>query len=290
MMNASRIAELEDLLSEALASVVIQRRQSEQLSPTRYSSCLQKCRSVYDPDLSMSISLYRPEISQAEVKAKVLDFVHRELADHVRNGKLHSATIAFAGGMSNGSPVEDILRNLLRRAIVDGPAAAARAFADCTMNSSCVFYKFFLLTGINVPTSVEVFDGITLIPLPASATELPPHLPHVRTAPDQFGAVNLKDLLTKTLVRVEYEVSPIFHRPDEFYTLESGPEKHFSIQLKGERTPAPDLNALCQALAVAGRCSVESVMSWTSLLDYEIFDLEYSLGHWWKRLQRSPFD
>ena len=77
---------------------------------------------------------------------------------------------------------------------------------------------------------------------------------------------------------MEFEVSPIFHKPAETYTLSSGPDQHFIIKLKGQEIPNPNLNALCQALSVAGRCRVQSVMSWTSLLDYEIFDLSTSWG------------
>ena len=74
-------------------------------------------------------------------------------------------------------------------------------------------------------------------------------------------------------MRVEYDVQPIFHRPAQCYTFQSGPERHFRIKLKYRGVANPDLNALCQALAVIGRCNVQSVMTWTSLLDYEIFDL-----------------
>ena len=77
----------------------------------------------------------------------------------------------------------------------------------------------------------------------------------------------------RTLVRVEYEVSPIFHRPAETYTFRSGPRQHFSIKLKGQEIPDPDLNKLRQALSVVARCRVQSVMNWPSLLDYEVFDL-----------------
>ena len=273
VVNTSKIVELESLLSAALRSVTIRRGQSEQLSPAQFRQLLQRCREVYDPARSLWVSLFRPEISQIEVKEKVLGFVNRELGNYVRDGRIHSATIAFSGGLTSGSPVEDVLQNLLRRAIVDGPSDAAQAFVDCTTNSSCNFYKFFLLTGVSIPSPVEVFDGITLMPLPESASELPPHLPFVRTETDRFGAIGLNDLLSKTLVRVEYEVSPIFHRPAESYTFESGPDQHFSVKLKGQEIPNLDLNVLCQALAVAGRCSVESVMTWTSLVDYEIFDL-----------------
>ena len=277
-MNTSKIAELEGLLSEALATVVIRRGQSEQLSLAQFKLLLQKCRSVFDPDRSRWISLFRPEVSQTEAKERVLDYLSRELADHTRNGKIHSATIAFAGGFSDGSSIEDVLRNLLARAIVDGPAEAAKAFVDCATNSSCSFYQFFLIAGVRIPATADVFDGITLIPLPESASQLPPHLPYVGAVSDRFHEISLNDLLGKTVVRVEYEVSPIFHRPAESYTLESGPDRHFGVKLKGQEIPDPNLNNLCQALAVVGRCRVQSIMSWTSLLNYEIFDLSTSWG------------
>ena len=277
-MNTNEIAELEELLSEALRNLTIQRDGSGKLSVTQLRLFLQRCRTNYDPNLSRLISSCEPIISQIEVKEKVLGFVNRQLANHVRKGKIHSATIAFAGGLSSGSPIEDVVQNLLRRAIVDGPAKAAQVFADCTTNSSCNFYRFFLITGVSIPTAFEVFDGITLMPLPGSASELPPHLPNVPAESDRFRPITLNDLLGKTVVRVEYEVSPIFQRPAETYTFDSGPDQHFSIKLKGQEMPDPNLNALCQALAVAGRCSVESIMTWTSLLDYEIFDLSTSWG------------
>ncbi len=278
VMNTSKIVELESLLSEALQSVTIRHGQSEQLSPVQFRQFLQRCRSVYDPALRSLISSCRLKISQTEVKNKVLRFVNRELGNHVRDGRIYSATIAFAGGLGSGSPVEDVLQNLLKRAILDGPSEAAHAFVECTTKSSCSFYGFFLLTGVSIPAAVEMFDGITLMPLPESTSELPPHLPLVSTEPDRLHAISLNDLLGRTLVRVEYEVSPVFHRPAGPYTLESGPEKHFTIRLKGQEIPDPNLNTLCQALAVAGRCNVESVMAWTSLLDYEIFDLSSLWG------------
>ena len=158
------------------------------------------------------------------------------------------------------------------------PAGAAQAFADCTTNSSCSFYEFFLVTGVSIPAQLEIFDGITLIPLPDTASELPPHLPDLLTDSDRSRSITLDDLLGRTLVRVEYEVSPIFHRPDETYTFESLPRLHFSIKLKGQDLPDPNLDTLCQALSVVARCRVRSAMSWTSLLDYEIFALSYPWG------------
>ena len=277
-MNTNEIAELEVLLSEALQSLTVKQGQSQKLSVAQLRRSLQICRTSYAPDLSRLISVCKPEITRIEVKEKLLAFVNRQLASHVRNGKIHSATIAFAGGLASGSPIEYVARNLLRRTVLDGPAKAARAFADCATNSRCNFYRFFLLTGVRIPAAAEIFDGITLMPLPEAVSELPPHLPHVAAERDRSLPIILEELFGRTLVRVEYEVSPIFHRPAATYSFKSGPEQHFSIKLKGQEIPDPDLNTLCQALAVVGRCSVQSVMSWTSLLDYEIFDLSSTWG------------
>ena len=272
-MSSDKVEELGYLLLKALPGVVVRRGPFEQLGYTDYQSQLQRCREVYDPFIRPWLSSYRLEVSQPEVRDKLFGFVYRELADHIRDGKIHSATIAFAGGLSSGSPVYDVVLNLVRRAVVDGPEVAARAFVDCTTRTSISFNQFFLLSGIKVEAPFEVFDGITLIPMPESASELPSHLPFIGGLPDRHNRVSVQDVVNKTLVQVEYEVSPIFHRPAESYTFESGPDRHFRIRLKGEDSQQFDLDVLCQALAVAGRCSVRSIMTWTSMLDYEIFDL-----------------
>ena len=277
-MNTNEITELEGLLFAALKNLTIRRGESETFSVPQLRRFLQRCRTNYDSNLSRLISLCELEIIHVEVKEQLLEFVNRQLANHVRSGKIHSATIAFAGGLSSGSPIEDVAQNLLRRTVVDGPEKAAQVFDNCTTNSSCSFYEFFLITGVSIPAAFQVFDGITLVPLPESASELPPHLPNIPTEPDRYSPISVNDLLGRTLVQVEFEVSPIFHKPAETYTLSSGPDQHFIIKLKGQEIPNPNLNALCQALSVAGRCRVQSVMSWTSLLDYEIFDLSTSWG------------
>ena len=277
-MNSNTIQELERLLIDALENVSIRLGQSEQMSHASLRPLLQLCRSVYSPDVRRLIASVEPEITETEVEKKLLDIVRRDLSDHIQDGRIHSATIAFAGGLSDGSPVEDVLRNLLLRAIVDGPGEAAQAFSDCTTSSSCNFHRFFLITGVSIPEPIEIFEGITLIPLPESDSNLPPHLPYIPPEPARKRSISIKDFMAKTLMRVEYEVSPIFHRPAETYTLNSGPEKHFTIKLKGEEIPDPNLDVLCQALSIASRCSVKSVMSWTSLLDYEIFDLSTYIG------------
>lgn len=276
-MNATSTMELEKLLSEALQSVSVYQGQSTEFELEAYRKILKRCREVYDPERRRFVSLLKPRIGRSDTSERVLRFVCRELDPYLRDGTLHAATIAFLGGLGRGSRVEDVITNLIRLAVVDGASEAARAFANSISASSCTFCRFFLLTGVSVSRPFEVFEGVTLIPLPNSISELPPHVPDIPTESDRSEGVCLPDLPGKTMVRVEYDVQPIFHRPAEHYTLQSGPDRHFTISLRYKGAPAPDLNALCQALAVVGRCHVQSVLTWTSLLDYEVFDLS---GFW----------
>ena len=273
-MVSSKVAELENLLLRALPTVVLRRGQSDQIAYNAYQQALQRCRAVYDPVRRLTAASYRPEVGQSTLRDELHGFVCQELAEYIRDGRIYSATYAFAGGLGSGSPIEDVVQNLIRRAVVDGPAVASRAFFDCTANSECSFYRFFLLSGLRVDVVTEIFDGITLIPLPNEASELPPYLPPIIDVPDDDDwPISIQHFRDKTMVRVEYEVSPIFHRPADDYTLESGPERHFEIRMKGQEVQDFNLKIFCEALGLASRNSVRAPMSWSSLIDYEIFDL-----------------
>ena len=68
-MDANRIAELEGLLSAALETVTVRRGQSEQLSIAQFRQVLQKCRTVYDPNLRLLVSACKPEIPRSNSKS-----------------------------------------------------------------------------------------------------------------------------------------------------------------------------------------------------------------------------
>ena len=278
-MESARIQELENLLQAGLPHVVVRRGSTDEMAPDAYRQILLRNREAHDVKLKHLASICRPEIRQNCINDRILEIVNRELADYVRDGKIQSATIAFASGFPEGTPVEEVALNVIRRACVDGPTVAAQAFADCTTTESCRFYQFFLISGIRVPEAFHPFEGISLLPLPDAAVDLPAHLPFVDDFPRINRYITPQDFLGKTLVRVEYEVSPIFHRPAESYSLESGPDRHFTVKAKNQDPKGISLDALCNALAVAGRLrGVQAIITWTSLLDYEIFDLSLSWG------------
>ena len=265
-MNENMVEELEQLLLETLPSVVIRSRGTRAVQlPTidGYRQNLQRCRDVYDPSLRYSTSSFYPEVGEIRLSGLIADFVSRELIDCIRDGRIHSATDAFTRRSSNGHDIDNVVQNLLIRAIVDGPSVAARAFDDCKRNTSCSLYEFFLLSGTLIDKPMKVSDGITLIPLPNSVSDFPPYLPSMAGVPADFETIVLDQIRTKILVCVEVEVSPIFQRPGG----------DFLKRIKGQDSYDFDPDILCGALGLASWSSVRPVMKWTSLKDYEIFDL-----------------
>ncbi len=129
-MNVSDIDQLESLLVAALSVVEIRRGQTETWDLGQYRQGLQRCRSVYDPHLRGLLSTFRLVVAEPSVERKLTDFATVQLAPYIRDGLIHSATYALFGGLVSGSPVGYVVRNLIRRAIVDGPRQAAQAFHE----------------------------------------------------------------------------------------------------------------------------------------------------------------
>lgn len=275
-MDQGRILELEQLLQQALPATVSHRRGAEAIPLHNYRANLLATRTAYNPDLRLLMSTLEPEIPDPVIEARINELVADELQPYIYDGRILSASFVISGGATGGSSTDYIVRNLLRRAIVDGPPVAAGAFADCISDSSCNFYEYRLLTGVQVSEECEMFEGIRLIPTPDNPQNLPAHLPPVFRGLDNGPKVD--DFLSKTLLRIDLQVAPVFQKPSQHYTFDSGPDSHFNITLKSTEVPDLDLNTLFQALSFGSRQSVRSVMSWRAADFYEIFDLSSMLG------------
>ena len=279
-MNVSDIDQLEALLVETLAVVEVRRGQTETWDLGEYRQGLRRYRSVYDPHLRGLLSTFRLVVAEPSIERKLTDFATVHLAPYILDGKIHSATFALFGGLVSGSPVGDVVRNLVRRAIVDGPLQAAHAFHAAVSGSSAVVHRYFLLSGFRIDEPIEVFDGVTLLPIPDDASDLPPFVPMLESIPDDRQRFSVQHILGKTVVRAEMEISPVFHRPEPTYTFDSTPDAHFRMKLRSKEISDLDLVQFYEALSLASRRSVRAEMSWAALSDYEIFDCSplFSLG------------
>ena len=268
-MNRNNQPVLEELLLEAMKSVTITRRGSQDgLSAIDYRRRVLTHRTRHNPTLRLDTFLYEPGIGDAAVREAVLELLRSELKEFLREDRTYAATYVIFGGVSSGSSVDDILKSLLKAAIVDTPQRAAMAFYDEISRGYLPFQEFFMLTGVKVENQVQVFDGISLIPLPSSTQHLPGYLP------DLLGR-GFSDFLSATLLRVDMSVSPVLHRPE---TDNTWPDRHFARAVSS--TELIDFNPakFFQALTLVGGNPVLSAIGWTHMSDEHIFDLRIGPG------------
>jgi len=264
-MEDPQVQELERLLAQAVDNITLSPGPAapRMIDLDNYRDLLLRCRCFHDPDSRLLIANLTPAIEETAIRDRLLEIVRRELSGDIQDDRVHSGTYVVEGGSVDGTPIEEILQNLLVRSIADGPDVAARAFADCVSAPSFSYSHFVLLTSLTLDAPVDVFDGVRLTPLPVYRSGLPPFMPTVI----RYGG-DTEMVLSKVVLGVEKTVAPVFHRP----TGES-PGSHFSTTMASEDTPNLDFGALYQALSLASGGSVRPTMQWNALLDYEIFDL-----------------
>ena len=264
-MEDLQVQELERLLAQVMDNIVLRPGPAapRMIDLDSYRDLLLRCRRYHDPDSRLLIANLTPAIEGTAIRDRLLEIVRRELSGHIQDDRVHSGTCVIEGESADGTPIDEILQNLLVRSIADGPDVAARAFAECVSAPSFSYSRFVLLTSLTLDTPVDVFDGVRLIPLPAHSSGLPPFMPTVI----RHGG-DTEMVLSKVVLCVEKTVAPVFHRPTGEF-----PRSHFSTTLASEDAPNLDLGALYQALSLASEGSVRPTMKWNALLDYEIFDL-----------------
>ena len=193
----------------------------------------------------METFLYKPEIGDSVARDAVVDLLRSELKEFLYEDRTYAATYAIFGGLGNGSSIYDVLKNLIKVAIVETPQSAAKAFYDELTRGYLPYQELFLLTGINVENEVEVFDGISLIPLSNRGDELPGYLPvHLGSDSTKF--------MSKTLLRIHMSVFPVLHKPEQNYTFESMPDGHFNIAVRSVQQPNFHPGKFFQALTLVG--------------------------------------
>ena len=270
-MNPENEQALAALLQEALKSVSITRATSEKLSPAAYRQSVLRYRNVYDPNLRMVIFTHDIHIGDSGVREAILGLLRMELEQFLQEDRTYAATYAIFGGMGSGSTLQEILENLVKAAIVHEPKAAAKAFYD-ELASGCLPYReYFLLTGIRVENEIQVWDGISLIPLPNSTQNLPGFL-------SDLSRIDPTEFLSKTLLRVDMSVSPLLHKQEGDYTIQSGPDEHFTTAVHSTDAPDFDIGKFFLALTLVSEHPVLAAIRWTYLSDEHTFDLRIGPG------------
>ena len=280
-MNDKRKQELTELLNEAMDSLEIRSVSGDWslMCTDEYTEHLRKHWTSYSMDSKAIVFRFRPRIVNESTRSKLLDFMREELGQSISEDKLLTATFFVLGGHSDGIYLSELLEQFLRIAIALGADAAISAFDKCTEEESGSYKVIALLKGITLEEEKQVFEGIQLIPLPDSVSELPSYLPytvHRGMSEDYF--------CSRTLLVINYSISPIFHKPvllattsDEFNSQKA----RFQTEVKGGQFP--NLNEtdfyekFCQALSLACNSPVEIAHKWEWIAGDELFNVSHGV-------------
>ena len=283
-MTDERKRELTQLLQETLANLEIRQKSVdgyEFIHVNEYRSMLQRHWTSYSDSIHVFLRAairYEPHIVNGSTKSKLLDFIRGEFSKFIHEDHIQSASAVIKGIVSStGYPLDDLLKQLLKIAIVLGVEKATSDFDRCTKNPSGSFQYIALLQGIEVEKEIQVFDGMRIVPLPHSTSELSHYFPynlHVRPV----------DFMERTLLVINASISPIFCKPpplEEDYS-DCLP---FAVEVAGEKFSNFKVHdfyeKFCQALSLTCNSAVQVAVQWEFLARDKLFNLTRSEGYSW---------
>ena len=288
-MNQERKQKLTQLLHEAIECLEIQPRFTHPpLSPiniNQYKWSLQKSWTSYSPNTEWLMGQFKLEINR-NTRSKLLDLIRGELDPFIHEGRISTGYLYLLCVKTNKDRFElnEFLEKLLNIAIFGGIEAAVSAFERCVSeDASASFESITLLEGITLETEIQVFDGIRLVPIPASS-DLPRCL-------GRLPWVNEANFYWRTMLVIDYFISPVFQKPslavtaeDKNYMvfMEKPPVeiKGFQIKAKGVKFPEYTSAAstvfhqkFCQALSLACNSGVKPSLSWKFVAKDELLNI-----------------
>ena len=182
-------------------------------------------------------------IEDPAVKLKLLDTIKPWINEFMDNDRV------MVGDRVASHTVEDILKSLVRMAITKSPDEASAQFCDCVEEQAIIFHRYFLLEGIEIEERMELFDGVSLIPLPGRSSVLPGSF-------FERDEVSRRIPGSKALLKVGYRMSPAINKPDTPESQDSQIDC-VGVEFGSEK--------FAWALTVAGPAPVQIVMAWNHL-------------------------
>ncbi len=298
-MTEERKQKLRQLLCEAMENLEIRplssnSSQSPSMDVHNYRRRLQQRWTFYSESpiailmnynsLTYNPLTYNPHIVSETIKSKLLDFIREEFARFIHEEKILPASFFLIGGffdgLSIGFPIDRLLDQLMKIAIARGIEEAVLVFDRGTEETHGFFQDLVLLEGIKLKTEIQMFEGIRLLPLPNSTSELLYYLPGASySGPENFFS-------GKTLLVIDYFVSPILHKPLQISTIqEYGDQINSTFRIKVNSKDFANfkiddfpLNLLCQALSLACHSAVRISFDTTFLAEDKLYNLSHGVG------------
>ena len=278
-MTEERKQKLGQLLGKAMGNLEIRRSGVEpSLLPVEvYRTLLQRRWTFYSED-SASVLDFNPYITNEVRKSKLLDFIREEFAPFIHEDRIQSTTVWILGNFDIRYPLDALLEQLLKIAIGRGIEEAVSVFDRCTEDTFGSYQDVALLQGITLEAEIQVFEGIRLVPLPHSTSDLPHYLANLSFSPTGMSKYSL---LGATLLIIDRSISPIFHKPVpmEITVQEYFDQVRLMFQTKVNNEDFPTFEKedfyenFCQALSFACNYPVQIALKWSFLAEDELFNL-----------------
>ena len=295
-MNEKSKQELEQLLHEAMKSIVIEAPEGyEPISVDIYKDRLQSLRKHYQPGLNSHMRSYYLNIQNEDIKSKLVDFINVQFKDFI-NEKFNVIQPASYGidavGSPSGQPVQVLLTKLLQITIATGEQRAIIAFEKSITESNGAFQRIILLQGLGADpedsdklTEIQICEGVRLLYLPYDPDKLPPYL-FDHGFSSLFFQSNLGIFMRKAIIVIDCEVSPLFIKP-EFGapTVNSDGSKSYSakedansfqIKIKSTEFPMFDVDQFCRAISLTCNFACVPILDWGYIDPDELFSV---MGH-----------
>ena len=209
---------------------------------------------------------YRAHVQDQHSRAGILHFI-----EHALGAMIHDDRIGVArplGSLYRDYPISDLLDRLISLAVVWGTKLAARQFVSATFHQPFHYQQMAKLEGVQLESDVQVFNGITLIPLPKSSTDFPYYL-NGKLDYD----MEMLDFWGSTLLVVDYKVKPRFVNPTEAAALNAPGSHSPNGTVASLDAPSFDAMEFCRALSLVCRSDVFPSVRWQTVSPRDISDL-----------------
>ena len=269
------------LLDRAIdATQVMDVRNSVAPSPVvmdTYRLLLRSLRESYNPPAAEYVRLLKPVIQDADVKGQLTDVIRANLREYIHDDQIQSAVFAINGGATDGFGIDRLLEHWLDIAIARGSGYAAQTFLAGVNAPTVRYQNMTLLRGLRTDREIAVSNGIRLIPLPNTSTDLPHYMSELS---GPMGP-RPEDFLLDTILVVDASVSPVFINPTQ--TVGDGNEisdrsKVFQYEDASGENPGFDTEQFCEALSLIAGRPVQYAMWWSHLDDDHICKVRTSYG------------
>ena len=274
-MNTNGNQELTQLLHEVLANLEIRSSHSgfPSLLPLDvYKGHLQDSWSTFSDSPLWIESIYNVYITDNTTESKILDFLREVFAPFIDDEDCIQSASTFINGGLTRYPLDFLLKQLVKITIAQGVEEAASAVDRCITDTHVSFQYMALLEGIRVEEEIQIFDGVRLVPLSSSTSELPHYLPST------FNSELSVSFTRKTVLIIDASASPIFTKayPEGFHK----DLLPFSVEVNSEKLPNFNVTdfyeKICYALSLSCNSAVQFSMEWKFLEADELCNL--SLG------------